>query len=152
MRIGFDHPILSSTKEKTETSTSKSRIDKVGVLLRRALLLLARVIPGVLAGDLAGGAGVELIQDALGDTVEQFLGVDAEQVPGDIEGFKDATGLVWRLADEGTLELLEEFEGELVFGGKSFLADDGLHGGYFGKLERKNRIERKGDTYRRHDR
>lgn len=100
------------------------RIDEVG-----ALLLLARVVAGILVGDLAGGAGVELVQDTLGDTVEQLFGVDAEKVPGDVEGLVDRTRLVWRLADEGSFELIEELQGQLVFGGKGFLTDDCLHGG-----------------------
>lgn len=79
------------------------------------MLLLTRVIPGILVGDLAGRAGVELIQDTLGDTIEQFLGVDAEEVPGDVERLVDTAGLVWGLADEGALEFVEELEGELVF-------------------------------------
>lgn len=80
-------------------------------------------------------AGVELVESALGDTVEEFLGVDAEKVPGDVEGFLDGARLIGRLADEGALELLEEFEGELVFRGEGFLSDDGFHGGCLGWLE-----------------
>lgn len=94
-------------------------------------LVLGGVVPGILSSELAGGAGVELVQDALGDTVEQLLGVDAEEVPGDVERLVDGAGLVRGLADEGALEFLEELEGELVFGGKGFLTDDGLHGGCF---------------------
>ena len=91
-----------------------------------------RVIPRILIGNLPSRASIELIQDALGHPVEQLLGVDAEEVPGDVEGFLDSACFVRGLADEGAFELVEEFEGELVFGGEGFFSDDCLHGGCFG--------------------
>ena len=77
-------------------------------------------------------AGVELVQNTLGNTVEQLLGVDTEEVPGNVERFEDTPGFVCGLADEGTFELVEELEGELVLGGQSLLTNDCLHGGCCG--------------------
>ena len=111
-------------------------------MLRRGALLLARVVAGILAGNLAGGTGVELIESALGDTVEEFLGVNAEQVPGDVQRLEDAARLVGRLANKGALELVEELQREFVFGGKGFFTDDGLHGGCTGHAVRmRNRAD-----------
>lgn len=33
--------------------------------------------------------GIELINDFGGDTIEEFLGIDAQKTPGQIQGFKD---------------------------------------------------------------
>ena len=49
------------------------------LLLRRAAVL-DRVILGVAAG--RGLATVPLVERLLGDTVEEFFGVDAEEFPG----------------------------------------------------------------------
>ena len=73
---------------------------------------------------------VELVQDLGRDAVEKFLGVDAQQAPGEVDGFVDGPGLVGGLRDEGAFELVEKFERELVFGGQGFLTYDGLHGGW----------------------
>lgn len=87
-----------------------------------------RVIPRILVRNLAARAGVEFVDDTLGDTVEEVRRVDAEEVPGDIEGLEDGAGLVGGLVDEGAFELVEELEGELVFGGEGVFSDDGFHG------------------------
>ena len=89
---------------------------------------------GILRSILAGRASVELIKNLLGDTVEEFLGVDTEKVPCLVERFEDCAGLVGGLGDEGAFEFFEELEGEFVFGGEGFFSDDGFHGGWVGVL------------------
>ena len=126
-------PIHQSIKDAISPSNSfaiyKKKIRQVSSSINQIRL---RVIPRILIGNLPSRASIELIQDALGHSVEQLLGVDAEEVPGDVEGFVDTACFVRGLADEGAFELVEEFEGELVLGGEGFFSDDCLHGGCFG--------------------
>ena len=96
--------------------------------LDQALLLavgLTIIVPSAL-GRLAL-ALVELVEHLLGDSVEQLLGVDPEQVPGLVEAVEDGALLVRALVDVRLLELLEELERQLVLIGQRLLADDGLH-------------------------
>lgn len=102
----------SKAQNKAIQSTTQSRIDKSTTLSRR---LLPSVITSILVRNLASRASIELVQNTLRDTVEQFLGVDAEEVPGDVEGLEDTAGFVGGLADEGAFEFVEELERELVF-------------------------------------
>lgn len=99
-------------------------------MLRRGILLLARVVAGVLTGNLARGTGVEFIKSTLGDTVEELLGVNAEQVPGDVQRLENGAGLVGRLTNKAALEFVEELQRKFVFRRKGFFSNDGLHGGY----------------------
>lgn len=59
---------------------------------------------------------IKLVQNLRRDAIEEFLGIDAQQAPGEVYRFVDGSGLVGRLRDEGAFELVEEFERELVFG------------------------------------
>eukprot|EP00965_Chrysotila_dentata_P073281 2420560-Pleurochrysis_carterae.AAC.5 len=49
------------------------------------------------------------------------------RAPGNLEGLEDGTVLVGALVDELALELVEEFEVEVVLLRERLLADDGLH-------------------------
>lgn len=127
----MSHLISGKSDRQASLHDSRSSLDQVRALLRRHLQLLARVFPRVLVRLPAlARTRVVLVQDLLGDTVEQLLGVDAEQVPGQIQRLVDGAVLVRALRDEGALELFQEFEGELVFGRQSLLTDDGFHGSY----------------------
>lgn len=83
--------------------------------IRLPLTMIPRILIA-LPGLALARALVELIEDFLGDTVEEFFGVDAEEAPCQIDGFVDGAGFVGGLGDECFFELFEEFEGELVFG------------------------------------
>lgn len=110
------------------SSPSRSSINQVRILP----LTRSRIIPGILVGHLARRPRIEFIQHTLGNPVEQFLGVDAEEVPGDVQRLVNTPGLVGGLTDEGALEFVEEFERELILWGQSFFSDDCFHGGCLG--------------------
>lgn len=97
-----------------------------------------RGVPGVLAAWLGvlllflllfqlRGSLVVFLEYLGGDTVEELLRVDAEETPGQIQGIDDGARFIGRLRDEGSLELLEELEGEFVLRRQGFFTDDGFH-------------------------
>lgn len=96
--------------------TPPLRINQVLLpILLRSLRIIPRIlIPRRLALRPARPL-VILIENLRRDAVEEFLGVDPQQTPGEVEGFVDGSGLVGGLRDEGAFELVEEFERELVF-------------------------------------
>lgn len=98
-------------------------------LLPSLLTILA--IPGVLipTPPLFPGPLIELIQHLLRDTIQQLLRVDPQQTPRQIDTLVDRPALIRTLVDERPLKLVQEFQRQLVFGRKGFLADDGLHAG-----------------------
>lgn len=83
--------------------------------LNKALLLLtilAISVPSALVG--LSLPLIELIQHLLGDSVEELLGVDPQQLPGLVEAVEDGALLVRALVDVRLLELLQELERQLV--------------------------------------
>lgn len=114
---------------KTQTH-STSRISTTSTL-DQALLLLA-VLLGVIVGVTSSLVSlalplVEFVEDLLGDSVEELLGVDSEQIPSLVKTVEDSALLVGTLVDVRLLELLEELERKLVLVGQSLLTNDSLH-------------------------
>lgn len=110
---------------KTQShSTSHLCLDQALLLL--AVLLATISVPSALVR--LALALVELVKHLLGDSVQQLLGVDSEQVPGLVKTVEDGALLVRALVNVGLLELLKEFKRELVLVGQSLLTDDSLHG------------------------
>ncbi len=113
-----------------------SRLDQVAFSVLFAIDLLPSLlpilpIPSILipTPPLLPGPLIKFIQHLLRDTIEQLLGVDPQQTPRQIDTLIDGPALIRALVDERPLELVQELQGQLVFGGKGFLADDGLHAG-----------------------
>ena len=75
-----------------------------------------------------GLAGVELVEDLLGDTLEHLTGEGTAETPGDVERVEDVAHLVRLLGKEALLKLCEELEVQKVLGRQSLLSDDRLHG------------------------
>jgi hypothetical protein len=71
---------------------------------------------------------IELINDLGRNTIKQLFWINPKQTPRQVERLKDSPRFVGRLRDECLFKLLQELEGELVFGAEGFLTDDGLHG------------------------
>ncbi|KAI6769729.1 hypothetical protein HG530_004358 [Fusarium avenaceum] len=110
----FQHFVLSCVNE---------------VLFRLLLASGLGLCPSLaLALGLLGGSLVELVEDLGGDTVEQLLGVDTKQAPCKVKRLVNGSRLVLALANELALELLQEFERQLVLSGQGLLTNDSLHG------------------------
>ena len=107
------------------STTCPLRVNEVLRLLLLLLVFLAIVIPS----RLLRLPLVELIQDLLGDTVEQLLGVDAEELPSLVETVEDGALFVRALRDVCLLELLKELERQLILVAQRLLTDDSLHAG-----------------------
>lgn len=71
---------------------------------------------------------VERSEVLLIDLLEELLWEQAQQVPAEVERPEDIARVVGALAEELSLELLEELKEELVIVGEGFLTHDGLHG------------------------
>lgn len=97
------------------------RLDQTLTLLLLRLRIIPRIFVSTASSRLRSTTrltrtSIKLVDNLLGDTVQQILRVDTQQVPGDIERFIDWARLVGGLGDEGSFEFFEEFEGEFVFG------------------------------------
>lgn len=102
-----------------DANTHKTKYLDIDQVL--TLLALTRVVLSVLVALLLVDIGttstplVVLIENLGWDTVEELLGVDAEQRPCQIEGLVDGARFISTLGDKGTLELFEKFKRQLVF-------------------------------------
>jgi hypothetical protein len=114
------HPSIASTPLNVDQVLALALV--VLGILATLLLILGRI-------STSPTPLVVLVKDLSWDTVEQLLGVDAEQRPSEVERLVDGARFVRALSNEGAFELLEELERQLVFRGQGFLSDDGLHGG-----------------------
>lgn len=129
----FPPPLLIAFP--SQSVTRLSRLNQIAILpillairLRLIVLFVPRIFIPLPAPPLPGPL-IKLIQHLLRDAIQQFLGVNPQQTPREVDALVDGAALVRRLVDEGAFELVEEFQGELVFGREGFLADDGFHGG-----------------------
>ena len=137
--IRFGSCILHQILYTDHLSTSgrhPSGIDQILLLLSLPVgfcisILLLRIVPRILislAPFALTRSLVKLVQDLLRDPVQELLGVNPQQTPSEVDGLVNGSRLVRGLRDERLFELLEEFEGELVFRRQSFLTDYGFHG------------------------
>lgn len=73
-------------------------------------------------------SGVELGQCGGWDTLQHLLGEDTQQLPANVQGFKDGAFHVRALRDEGLLKLGQELQVEQVISCESLFTHHGLHG------------------------
>ncbi len=71
-------------------------------------------------------AGIELVLYTLGDLLEQMLWEQTEAVPSHIQTLEYVSVLVSSLREAAVLELVQEFEVQVIFVTESLLTNDGL--------------------------
>jgi hypothetical protein len=119
-----------SNTHENANSLHHTQLNSTTSTLDQALLLLAILLTTISVVCALVGLAlplVKLVQDLLGDSVQELFGVDSEQIPGLVQTVEDGALLVGALVDVRLLELLEELERKLVLVGQSLLTDDGLH-------------------------